>query len=162
MVYRAFVKNLKLAQETAFKKKKKVEVIWRGFHDVVEPTGPEFTAQELRQRLYIALKEILKIHDLSSFPEGEEKVTIVKKIIKKPIFVIKTISHRFFKVFPKKIPRMFLQKWSVLPKKVLCLNLGLLAGMMNPNLDHQDRQSDDHALVKKSRKSKMNKRMNTR
>ena len=73
--FRKYVQNLRLAQQSAFKKKKKVEVVWRGYRDVVEPTGQEFKTSELRQRLLVALKEIMKIHNITSLPKGEEKVS---------------------------------------------------------------------------------------
>ena len=72
--HRAFIQNLKLAQRTAIKKKKKVEVLWRGYRSFVEPTDNEYTHKELRHRLVVALKEILKIHGLSNLPKNEQKV----------------------------------------------------------------------------------------
>lgn len=65
---------MRLAQQTAFKKKKKVSVVWRNYKTIVHPTGHEFTTTELRGYLLLALREILKIHDLENFPPNEEKV----------------------------------------------------------------------------------------
>lgn len=59
---------------TAVAKRKKVEIVWRGFKDVVEPSEPEFTTSELRRRLVKALQEILKINKTKTFSEKEEKV----------------------------------------------------------------------------------------
>lgn len=63
-----------MAQQTAFKKKKSVEVIWRRYTDVVEPTGPEFDTKQLRDRLISAMRNILMIHELPNFPKQEEEV----------------------------------------------------------------------------------------
>ena len=71
---RNFVKNLRLAQSTAFKKKKKIEVLWRGYKDVVDPECPEFTMQVIRERLVHALRTILKTQKLKHFKGKEEEV----------------------------------------------------------------------------------------
>lgn len=74
--HRAFIDNLRLARKTAIKKNKKVEVLWRGYRSYVGPSDPEFSNSELRRRLLVALREIMKIHKLSSLPKSEEKVSI--------------------------------------------------------------------------------------
>ena len=81
-----------MAQETALKKNKKVEVMWRGYKDSVEPSEPVFTALDLERRLITALNEILNIHDIVKFPKKEEKVSYCQfhqywKIIKNTLFV---------------------------------------------------------------------------
>lgn len=63
-----------MAQERAFKKKKNVEVIWRGYKDIVKPTGPLFTIDDLRGRLFLALRQILRNNGTDSYPEKEETV----------------------------------------------------------------------------------------
>lgn len=73
--YRTFVKNLRVAQEAAMKKKKNVDVNWRGYKDTVEPTEHRFTLSELRGRLIVALREILKINKISKFSAKEESVS---------------------------------------------------------------------------------------
>lgn len=65
-----------MAQQTAFKKKKNVEVVWRGYTSIVEHTGPEFSTEDVKERLLLALREILKLHKIRSFPEREEKVSV--------------------------------------------------------------------------------------
>lgn len=74
--HRAFVHNLKLAQERSFLKKKKVEVVWRGYQMFVEPNTPKFSTADLRGHLLTALKEIMKIHKIKSLPKAEQKVSI--------------------------------------------------------------------------------------
>lgn len=69
------MKNLRKAQETAFEKKKNVEVVWRGHKDVVEHTGEIFTTKDLRGRLLLALRHILKIQKKKSFGKQEETVS---------------------------------------------------------------------------------------
>lgn len=76
---RKFINNLKLAQEKASKLKKKVELTWRGYTQVVEPSGGEFTSEDFQQKLLITLQEILKIHDLPCFPEPEHEVFLKLK-----------------------------------------------------------------------------------
>ena len=63
-----------MAQEAAFKKKKNIEVIWRGYKDIVEPNGPKFTTSDLRGRLLMALREILDMKNKKSFPTREQKI----------------------------------------------------------------------------------------
>lgn len=82
-----------MAQQTSFKKKKNVEVIWRGFTDIVEPSGPEFTTQQLRGRLLLALREILRIHKIRSFPKEEQKV------MNKKVMCIYIYIHDVIKIF---------------------------------------------------------------
>ena len=65
---------MRLAQETAFKKKKKVEVVWRGYRKVIEPAGPVYNNSELRAYLVQALAQILKESNAERFAEEEEKV----------------------------------------------------------------------------------------
>ena len=72
---RLFVKNLRVARETASRKKRKVELVWRGYRDLVEP-GPEFNVVELRGRLVMALRAILRINKIESFTADEQKVII--------------------------------------------------------------------------------------
>ena len=74
---RLFVKQLRLAQKTAFQKKKRVEVLWRDYRTYVEPTGNEFDHNDVREKLLNALREILKLHNLSKFSPSEEKVNNV-------------------------------------------------------------------------------------
>lgn len=66
---------MRKAQSTAFEKKKKIEVIWRGHKEVVEPTGSKFTSSDLRDRLLLALKGIMKKQKMD---DEEEKV--IKKL----------------------------------------------------------------------------------
>lgn len=72
---------MRRAQQTAFKKKKKVEVIWRNYTDTVEPTGPEFSTADLRGRLLLALRQILQIYQLQSFEEPEQSVGLQLLIV---------------------------------------------------------------------------------
>lgn len=71
-----FVKNLRIAEETANKKERPVEVLWREFKTVVEPSKERFSVDDLRGRLLQALKAILKIHGIKCFPPKEEKVCL--------------------------------------------------------------------------------------
>lgn len=64
--HRSFVKNLRIAQETAFKKKKPVEITWRGYKTIVEPTTAPFTRLNLRCHLLLALREIRKKKETTS------------------------------------------------------------------------------------------------
>ena len=73
------MKNLRLAKETANKKKKRVEVEWRHHKAVIEPTGSQFTTKDLVQRLLEALKDILQIYQLQHFNPEEQKVFKKKK-----------------------------------------------------------------------------------
>ena len=68
------MKNLRMAQETAFKKKKNVQVIWRGYTEEVDHNGPAFTTADLRGRLVLALRHILKMHKMKHFRGDEEQV----------------------------------------------------------------------------------------
>ena len=77
-----------MAQKTAFLKMKKVEVVWRGFSDIVEPNGLEFTTSQVRGRLVRALHEILKIHNISHFPANEQKVIFISLQFKNSSFII--------------------------------------------------------------------------
>lgn len=71
---RNFVKTMIIAQETATKKKKSVQIVWRGYKDVVLPSEPLFTDDVLRYRLILALRSILKSSKGESFDEKEEAV----------------------------------------------------------------------------------------
>ena len=71
---RSFVKNLRLAQDTAIKKQKLVTVEWRHFKTVVDPSSPKFTIIDMKYRLIDALKDILQIHQLPRFPREEQEV----------------------------------------------------------------------------------------
>ena len=66
-----------MAQETAFKKKKKVEVVWRKYKTVVDPSGSKFTTSDLHDQLLTALKEILKIQNKKTFQKDEQEVHII-------------------------------------------------------------------------------------
>lgn len=68
------MKNVLAAQERALERKKKIEVVWRGFTEVVDPTAPEFNSTDLKHSLVRALKEIRKLHNLKSFNKKEEEV----------------------------------------------------------------------------------------
>ena len=68
--HRAFVKNLLMAQNTAVKKKKKVEVQWRGYSTFVEPTSTKFKTKDLRDQLLLALREISNLKKLSPSEEN--------------------------------------------------------------------------------------------
>ena len=65
---------MRLAQETAFKKKKDILVVWRNYKLTVQPAGPKFNTTELREHLLLALREILKIHNMKSFSPEEESI----------------------------------------------------------------------------------------
>lgn len=65
---------MRLAQKTAFEKKKNVEVLWRGHTVTVEASGPEFETEDLRGHLLLALSSIKKLHKLETFAIEEEKV----------------------------------------------------------------------------------------
>ena len=71
---RNFIKNLQMAQKTALKKKKKVEVVWRGYTDVIDPSESVFTTSDLRGRLLTALRNVLLIHKINKLPKSEEDV----------------------------------------------------------------------------------------
>lgn len=73
--HRAFVVNLKLARTTANKKNKSVEVLWRQYRSEVGPSPNEFSLEQLRSRLLVALREIKKIHHIKTLPKSEEKVS---------------------------------------------------------------------------------------
>ena len=92
---RTFVKNLRIAQKTAFKKKKKVEVMWRGFTEVVQPSGPAFTTPDLRRRLLIALRQILEINKMKNFPE-QEQIVINKLYLLSYYIICNKIKKIFF------------------------------------------------------------------
>ena len=73
-LFRTFITNLKLAQETAMKKGKSIEVIWRGYKDSVAPSDPKFTVAVLRSRLLLALRYILRKKNLTRFGDKEQNV----------------------------------------------------------------------------------------
>lgn len=75
--HKSFVNNLRSAQKTAFSKKRKVEIVWRGHKTVVEPSGPVFTTTHLRKLLLRALRDVMKKKDSSKLPGKEHKVNIV-------------------------------------------------------------------------------------
>ena len=56
------------------KKQKTVEVLWREFTTTVQPTGPIFKTVDVRKILITALKGILDLHKIKTFPKKEEKV----------------------------------------------------------------------------------------
>lgn len=58
----------------AVKNNKIIEINWRGFKDTVEPGGNEFTTEDLRIRLLVALKAILRLNDIPRFSEKEQQV----------------------------------------------------------------------------------------
>lgn len=66
--------NLRVAQNRAHGKKKRVELIWRGYTDIVDPAEERFSTDILRGRLLLALRQIKKIKNLKKFSEKEEKV----------------------------------------------------------------------------------------
>ena len=66
--------NLKMAQRTAFQKKKVVEVTWRGYTYFVQPAGPEYNMNDLHGLLLLALREILILHKMTRFAGKEEEV----------------------------------------------------------------------------------------
>lgn len=74
--FRNFIKNLRMAQQTAMKKKKSVEVIWRGYKDVVEPAEPLLSTPVLRGRLFHALESISKSKKQKKFVEKEQYVSV--------------------------------------------------------------------------------------
>ena len=90
--HRSFVKNLRIAQETAFKKKKPVEITWRGYKTIVEPTTAPFTRLNLRCHLLLALREIRKKKKL---PAKEQMVNI--NFTKRTLFMFFLID--FLKYF---------------------------------------------------------------
>ena len=49
-----------LAQTTADSKKKKVEVVWRGHREIVQPGGVKFSIDHLRGRVIFALGEMVR------------------------------------------------------------------------------------------------------
>lgn len=57
------------------KKKKNVEVLWRGYKDVVIPEDPKFTTEILTKRLVTALGKILTLNRMKSFKKSEEIVS---------------------------------------------------------------------------------------
>lgn len=72
--HRSFVRNLRIAQDTAFVKKKRVEVVWREYKTSVEPTGPRFSKADIRRELLMALRGILRIQKKKKFSPEEEQV----------------------------------------------------------------------------------------
>ena len=51
--------------------------MWRNYVATVPPTGPPYTNMDLRRHLLVALREIMKIHGISTLPKDEQPVGVI-------------------------------------------------------------------------------------